>query len=89
MIRPMDSRPAQSPADSSGGQPLPDPRQLAEHRQRRMRALARGMDLYLRIEDLALDWLEEVCGPDLSRQEAILALLAGLKGGLQQPDQSG
>ena len=54
-----------------------------------MQALARGMDLYLHIEDLAEEWLDQVCGPDLSRQEAIVALVAGLKGGLLQDDQSG
>jgi hypothetical protein len=31
-----------------------------------MQALARGMDLYLHIEDLAEEWLDQVCGPDLS-----------------------
>ncbi len=51
----------------------------APHRQRRMQALSRGMDLYLHIEDLAEEWLERVCGPELSRHEAVLALLAGLR----------
>ena len=45
-----------------------------------MRALGRGMDLYLVIEDLAEEWLAQVCGPDLSRHEALLALVAGLRG---------
>ena len=44
------------------------------------------MDLYLDIEDLAEVWLDAVCGPDLDRQEAILALLVGLRGGLQHRD---
>lgn len=67
--------------------PGADPLQ-APHRQKRMRALARGMDLYLHIEDLCQEWLETVCGPDLSQQEAILALLAGLRGGLQPDHQT-
>lgn len=57
----------------------------APHRQQRMQALARGMDLYLHIEDLAEEWLEQVCGQELSRHEAVLALLAGLRGALDQP----
>ena len=60
----------------------------APHRQRRMQALARGMDLYLHIEDLAEEWLERVCGPGLSRHEAVLALLAGLRGALDPPPDS-
>lgn len=69
-------------ADSTGGPQLPpfDP----ARRQRRMRALSRGMDLYLHIEDLAEEWLRTVSGRDLSRDEAIGALVAGLKGGLRQ-----
>lgn len=57
----------------------------APHRQRRVQALARGMDLYLHIEDLAEEWLDQVCGPDLSRHEAVLALIAGLRGALDDP----
>jgi len=60
----------------------------APHRQRRMRALARGMDLYLHIEDLAEEWLDQVCCPDLSRHEAVLALFAGLRGALDDPPGS-
>lgn len=50
-----------------------------------MQALARGMDLYLNIEDLAQEWLDQVCGPDLNRHEAVLALLTGLQGALEAP----
>lgn len=58
------------------------------HRQRRMQALARGMDLYLHIEDLAEEWLNQVCGSGLSRHEAVLALVAGLRGALDPPPGS-
>ena len=53
-----------------------------------MRALARGIDLYLDLEDLAQEWLAVVAGPDLSQEEAVLALCAALKGALSPPDQT-
>lgn len=72
-------------AGTSGPQPelpsSPNPPD-EQDRQRRLKALSRGIDLYLELEDLAEDWLDAVCGPDLDRTEAIRCLIAGLKGGL-------
>ena len=83
-------RQSHSGAEAGSSGPFPGEPDAMEspQRQRRLQALARGMDLYLDLEDLAEEWIERVCGPDLSRDEAILALLAGLKGGLERHEQN-
>lgn len=84
---------SQQPPSPWGPSGSPQPQSFAAlldapHRQRRMQALARGMDLYLQIEDLAGEWLDRVCGPELSRHEAMLGLVAGLRGALDIPPGS-
>jgi hypothetical protein len=54
--------------------------------ERRMRRLAQGQQLLELIEDLSRQWLDRVCGAELTTAEALELLLTSLETNLEEPE---